>query len=79
MNGSSAQTTRSSAQLVLKKYLELVNSLQIAESVFFRYENPAAGPLVGKGVGDANAATADKALDALHAYLQKCNEAQAAK
>lgn len=42
-------------------------------------EIPDAGPLVGKGVGDANAATADKALDALHAYLQKSNEAQAAK
>ena len=38
-----------------------------------------AGPLVGKGVGDANAAAADKALDALHAYLEKVNESQAAK
>lgn len=38
-----------------------------------------AGPLLAKGVGDANAAAQDAALEALLAYLNASTEEQAAK
>jgi hypothetical protein len=38
-----------------------------------------AGPLFAKGAGDANANVMDKALEALCAWLQKADEAQAAR
>lgn len=43
------------------------------------FDNISAGQLLAKGVGDANAAAQDAALEALLAYLNASTEEQAAK